>query len=188
MTDDSNHSAVTLEHAIQFGFIINIFAKIEMQMQITAAGILDTDLGTALILMGDTHYRQKQTTLRNLHATRGIDGYPNQQLIEILDEVSELSKLRNHIAHATWVAGRKPGSIKPMGMVLRGGKPRPYGHNQNEKNYTAADLEAPARRLEAISKRFTKFLSESGLEAKVQANIDAIISSTTASPGKPSSK
>ncbi len=188
MTDDSNYSAVRPEHAACFGFIINTFAKIEMQMQIAAAGILDTDLGTAVILMGDTHYRQKQTTLRNLHATLGVDGYLNPQLTGILDEVSKLSKLRNHIAHSTWTAGRKPGSIKPMGMVLRGGTPKPYGHDDNEKNYTVVDLEASARRLEAISKRFTKFLSETGLEAKVQANIDAIISSTTASPGKPPSK
>ncbi len=188
MTDDSNYSAVTPEHATAFGFIINIFAKIEMQMQITAAGILDTDLGTALILMGDTHYRQKQTTLRNLHATHGIAGHWNPQLIEILDEVSKLSKLRNHIAHSTWRAGRKPGSIKPMGMALRGGTPKPYGYKHNEKNYTVADLEASARSIAATSKRFTKFLSETGLEAKVQANIDAIISSTTASPGKPPSQ
>ena len=188
MTDDPNYSAVTPEHATAFGLIINIFAKIEMQMQITAAGILDTDLGTAVILMGDTHYRQKQTTLRNLHATHGIAGYLNPRLIEILDEVSKLSKLRNHIAHSTWRAGRKPGSVKPMGMALRGGTPKPYGHEHNEKNYTVADLEASARSIEATSRRFTKFLSETGLEAKVQSNIAAIISSTTASPGKPPSQ
>lgn len=188
MTDNSNYSAIMPEHAMQFGFIINIFAKIELQMQIAAAGILDTDLGTALILMSDTHYRQKQTTLRNLYATLGIDGYPNPKLIEILDAVGKLSKLRNHIAHSTWTAGRKPGSIKPMGIMLRGGIPKPYGHEENEKNYTVEDLVASARRLEAISRQFDKFLSETGLGAKVQANIDAIMSSTTASPGKPSSQ
>ncbi len=188
MTDDPNYSPVTPEHAIHFGFIINIFAKIEMQIQIAAAGILDADLGTAVILMGDTHYRQKQTTLRNLHATRGVDGYLNPELTAILDEIAKLSKLRNLVAHATWTAGRQPGAIKPMGMVLRGGIPRPYGHDHNEKNYTVADLEASARNLEATSKRFERFLSDTGLEARVQANIDAIISSTTPSPGKPPSR
>ncbi len=74
MTDNPDFSPVTLDHATQFGLIINIFAKIEMQMQIAVAGMLNTDLATAVILMGDTHYRQKQATVRNLNETIGIDG------------------------------------------------------------------------------------------------------------------
>lgn len=178
MTNPDSASPVTSDHAMQFGFIINIFAKIETQMEIAVAGMLNTDFATAIILMGDTHYRQKQTTLRNLNQTIGIDGYVNAGLIEILDDLQKLSLLRNRIAHSVWTVGRRPGSLKPMQLILRGKKPKPLGHHHNEKAYTVEDLRASANSLEDISRRFTALLSETGLTDRVEANIDKIKMST----------
>lgn len=188
MSNDPSLSAVTPDHATQFGFIINIFAKLEIHMQTAAAGILNTDLATAIILMGGTPYRQKQQTLRHLNQTIGVNGHIDQDLIAILDDLKKFSILRNQIAHCLWVSGRRPGMIKPMQLILRTNAPEPLGHYHNEKNRSVADLHDAAGELEAISRRFVAFLSRSGLSARVAANIEKIASLSTSSPGKPCSE
>ena len=55
-------------------------------MQTAVAGMLDTDVATAILLMGDTNYRQKRQTVRNIYQTRGIDGHIHPGLIDLLDE------------------------------------------------------------------------------------------------------
>ena len=59
MNDTETPSVVTPEHATAFGYIIHAFARLEFHMQTAVAGMLDTDAGTAILLMGDTSYRQK---------------------------------------------------------------------------------------------------------------------------------
>jgi hypothetical protein len=157
-----------------FGTIINIFAKIESQMMVCAAGVLDTDLATAYILMADTHYRQKRQTLLHLNSTVGVDGQRNGVLTRILNDLHKFSTLRNQIAHSTWADGRKPGAIKPMQLKLRGETPKPLGDFHNEKNYTAEDLQREAMQLETIARRFRVFLIGSGLQERVEANIEKI--------------
>ena len=75
MAEHHTPSPVTAAHVLHFGYIIHVFAQIELDMQVATAGILGTDLGTAVILMGDMNYRQKRQTLRHLNSTIGIDGY-----------------------------------------------------------------------------------------------------------------
>src|SRR5690348_10813383 len=91
LSKNDSASPVTHDHALWFGHIINIFAQLELLMMIAAAGILDQDLATAYILMGDTHYRQKQQTLRHLHTTLGVNGLQEPELTSILDEIHKQS-------------------------------------------------------------------------------------------------
>jgi hypothetical protein len=186
MADDI--SPFTDEHAKYFGHIINIFARIETQMMVCAAGILNTDLATAYILMADTHYRQKRQTLLHLNITLGINGYREPELTAILDGIHKLSGLRNAIAHNTWVKGNRPNSIKPMQLILRGEEPTPLGHWHNEQSYTPDDLRADAIKLETLSRRLAELLETTGLEERVHAKIDAINPATSSREGSPSAK
>jgi hypothetical protein len=188
MSKPESLSPVTPEHARYFGHIINIFARIEHQMMVCVAGMLDSDLATAHILMADTHYRQKQQIVRHLNTTLGINGHVNQDLIAVLDDLHKLSSLRNAIAHCIWTKGNRPGTIKPMQLNLRAKEPKPLGHQHNERGYTSDELKAEANKLEAISRRFRDLLDRSRLWATVEAKINKIPSSITPSPGKPSSK
>ena len=188
MNDTETPSVVTPEHATAFGYIIHAFAKLEFHMQTAVAGMLDTDAGTAILLMGDTNYRQKRQTVRNIHQTRGIDGYVHPGLTNLLDEIHALSGLRNHIAHSIWTSGQQPGSIKPMYLKTRGKFPTPVGHWHNEKDYTLEELRAAANSLNDMSRRFVQLLEDTGLMARVEANIEKIAESTEESPGNPSSK
>ena len=183
MTDTSQ---MTNDHLFLFGVIINTFAEIEIQMQFAAAGMLDTHLGTAIIMMGDTPYRQKQQTLRHLNTTTGIGGQINQEMVAILDDLNKRSKLRNQIAHSAWVNGQGPGTIKPMQVQLRGKRPRELGHWHNEKDYTVDDLKAEAQKLGAIHQRFGKLLEQTGLMARVEANIAQSAEPTSPSRSEPS--
>lgn len=183
MTNHSDISCVTTEHALQFGIIIHLFAKIEALLQISAAGILDTHLGTAMILMGDMSYRQKRQTLTHLNTTIGVDGYISEDLTKLLDDIHKISKIRNWIAHATWTTGHRPNSIKPMQLNIRREKPTPLGHHHNEQDYTVEDFKNSAKKLDDIDRRFNSFLKSSGLMARVETRIEVIKSSTGPSPG-----
>ena len=188
MNETETPSVVTPEHAKAFGYIIYSFAKFEFHMQTAVAGMLDTDVATAILLMGDTSYRQKRQTVTNIHQTRGIDGYVHPDLTNLLDEIQGYSGLRNHIAHSIWTSGQRPGSIKPMYLKLRSEFPAPVGDWHNEKDYTLEELRTAANSLNDISRRFVRFLEDTGLMARVAANIEKIAESTEESPGNPSSK
>ena len=188
MNETETPSVVTPEHATAFGYIIHTFAKLEFHMQTAVAGMLDTDVATAILLMGDTNYRQKRQVVRNIHQTRGIDGYVHPDLTNLLDEIHAHSGLRNHIAHSIWTSGQRPESIKPMYLKTRGKFPTPVGDWHNEKDYTLEELRAAANILNDILRRFLQFLEDTGLMARVAANMEKIAESTEESPGNPSSR
>ncbi len=182
-------AALSADHLKWFGFFINTFARIELQMQIAAAGMMGTDLGTAIIAMHGSQYRQKRLAVKNLSRTLGINGKRIPELEALLDQVHKFSQLRNRIAHSTWTEGRRPGSAKPMVMTLSDDdEPGLLGHYHNERDWTPADLKAEAIKLEKLANDITDVLRSTGLEARVQAMIDKSKSSTSERPGKPSSK
>ena len=183
MTKSDDLYPITPEYAVQFGFIISLFAKIELNMQTAAAGILEIDLGTAIILMGDINYNQKRQTLRHLNTTIGIKGYKSNELASLLDDLHKQSKLRNRVAHATWTEGHRPNSIKPMQLILRREEPKPLGYDHNEPDFTVEDLANEVKKLAEIDHRFVTFLNTSGLAARVEAKIEAIKSATASPPG-----
>ena len=123
---------VTKEHALWFGVIITEFARFELRMHLAAAGILNQDIGTAMILLGGMNFRQKVQTVWHLNRTIGADGKPSPEIAESLIEARKLSKLRNYIAHSTWTDGRKNGAIKPMFVGTHGDKLKVMGHDHNE--------------------------------------------------------
>lgn len=168
----TNVSPITPEHAKHFGFIITIFAQIELQMQVAVAGILNVDLATAIIMFNEMGHRLKDQTIRHLNTTVGVNGLVSRELIEILDSLNKISPLRNKIAHVVWKAGRNPDSIKPMQLLLRKEKPTPIGHRHNEKEYQLSEIEESARSIAKIQRRFDAFLKSSGLEERVAVKID----------------
>lgn len=183
MSESEEPPVITPEHAKAFGYIIHTFAKLEHNMQITVAGMLDTDLATTMLLMSDTHYRQKRQTTRNIHLTRGVNGEVNPDLSALLDDIQNFNTLRNHIAHSIWTAGQRPGSIKPMYIKTRSDFPKPVGHWHNEKDYTLSELQETANSLNDTVRRFDEFLRDTGLLQRVAANIEQINDPTHESPG-----
>ena len=180
---EKNVSPVTKDHLTAFGALTHHFAQAEHLMYIAAAGIMNLDLGSAIILMGDTNYSQKRQTLRHLNTTIGVNRQKSTEISEFLTTLHKHSKLRNWIAHSQWVAGKRTGSIKPMQLVLRREEPKPIGHHHNEEDYTAEEIWEKTREIHCAHKSFNRYLKESGLRSRVEAKIAEIRSSTASSPG-----
>lgn len=174
---------VTVEHLKGFGAITHLFARSENLMYIAAAGILDVDMGTAIILLGDGSYSQTRQTLRHLNTTIGVEGQRSPEIQAYLDAAHKKSKLRNWVAHSTWVAGRRPGSIKPMQLILRSDEPKPLGHWHNEKDYTAEELWVHGADLHRLNYNFNVYLARTGLLQRVAAKSESTNSPTASSPG-----
>jgi lysophospholipase L1-like esterase len=174
MLDKNKSYSVTEEHATGFGIIISIFAKLEHQMCIAAAGILGSDLGTASILLSTMQYRQKWQTLNHLNMTIGVNGATSPGLRDLLNRIDKHSTLRNLIAHALWTEGRRPESIKPMQIRTRSDTLKMIGHDDSEKDYTVDDLRDAAKALDAVDQEFSRYLQTSGLEARVKVKLDEL--------------
>ena len=172
MADDKDLYAVTPEHARWFGVIISEFARFETRLFIAVGGILDTDLGTSLILLGDVNLRQKIQTLRHLNSTLGIEGHVNPVIEDVLEEVGKLSTLRNWIAHCTWNEGRREGTIKPMIIGLRGEEIKLRGHEHNEPEFSLDYFKEEAEKLIATSSKLMNELCSTGLYDKVMVNME----------------
>ena len=132
MSDTDGYYSVTEDHAMYFGIIISIFAKLEHKVYIAGAGMLNSDLGTAYILLGTMPYSQKRQTLVHLNTTLGVNGCTSADLRIILERIDKHSTLRNLIAHALWTEGSRPGSIKPMQIRLRSDTLKAIGHQHHE--------------------------------------------------------
>ena len=94
MSDTDGYYSATEDHAMYFGIIISIFAKLEHQMYIAAAGMLNSDLGTAYILLGTMPYSQKRQTLVHLNTTLGVNGCTSADFRIILERIDKHSTLR----------------------------------------------------------------------------------------------
>lgn len=175
MEDDTDLDAITPDFAVLFGFIIAMFAKLERQMTIAMAGLLDTDLGTAAILMSSAGFSTKRQTLHHINWTTPMAGTFNADLSALLAEIEQLTKVRNLIAHSIWASGTRPDSIRPMNIDTRGKKLKLVGYEHTERDYTVDDIRNEGRKIDTVQRRLIALLESSGLIAKVQANIDALL-------------
>jgi len=182
MSDDADLDPITPDFAVLFGFIISMFAKLERQMTIAMAGLLDTDLGTAAILMSAAGFSAKRQTLHHINWTTPMAGTFNADLSALLAEIELLTKVRNLIAHSIWVRGTRPDSIRPMNIDTRGKRLKLFGHEDTERDYTVDDIRNEGRKIDALQRELIALLESSGLLAKVQANIDAL---RPTNPGPP---
>jgi hypothetical protein len=183
MPDEKDLYPVTSEHALWFGVIISEFARFEMRLHVAAAGILGTDMGTAMILLGDMTLRKKIQTIRHLNTTIGINGQINKDVKSALASTRKLSKLRNQIAHAGWIQGRRPNSIKPLSLLLAGEEPKSLGAHHNEKDYLPEDLKNEAEKVTRASVKFYEVLRKEGLLDQIREKIETTKQSTSSSNG-----
>jgi hypothetical protein len=179
---------VTEEHAIWFGIIVHLFAKCESNMRVAIAGILNIDMGSALIMTGELQYRQLRQTLMHLNNTRGVNGYIVDGVNDALDGIHSYSKLRNWIAHSTWVEGSRPKSIKPLRLITRSDFPKTLGVHHNENTYTPKELEEAAIGLESASIKLTDAMEAAGIFDTIEDSIAKTTPSNSDEGGNPSSK
>ena len=183
MSDESH--TITRDHFIPFGCIVHVFAKIEFLLQAATGALVGTDLSSALFMTGDLGFRAKRDCLLSITKLKRPDIV--SELEEILKRVQTANKLRNSVAHSIWKPGRRPNSIKPIGIVTRGGQARFVGVSDNEKDWTLEELWNNAHEIELLHAELDNFVERVGLAAIIRRMTEDTNESASAN-GIPPSK
>jgi hypothetical protein len=106
-------NCLTERHLMLFGAIIRWFARYELLMQEIMACVAESDCSVVTLLTHGLNFSEKRQTLLNLLRHRMIPLDRFDQVNNYLMIPHTLTRLRNEIAHAEWVAGTGPNSIQP---------------------------------------------------------------------------
>jgi hypothetical protein len=168
----ANKYVTTNDHRLAFGSIIESFARFERLVELVISNALGTDIGMATIAISGLGFSAKCDTAIALITVKctGNDSKNAEEITRFIREFNEFIGLRNHIAHRVWKPGRKPNTIKPLGLIVRG-KLKGYGLSNNDIEYTVKDLIDTANNLIKIYDDFKDFL--------VSCNITPVIAEKT---------
>lgn len=172
--DFEKDDAVKFTHFAGFGGIIHAFAGFEWLMQLTFAAISGGNHQHILIMTRALTFSQKRDTLYSFMEIFKTPNEYRDPITRLLDEVDTHSTLRNNIAHAIWHEGRRPGSIRPMTIITKGGKGKMLGHDDSHKDYTDREIGIIGDRLRAVHNEYIQFLRSSGLMAIIDKQMDDI--------------
>lgn len=154
---------MTDHHFYTFGYIIVTFAKIERGLRYYIAHILNTDIAMVSILTKPYSVRHYQNVIKSFMEMPDFDEAHKDELNQLLGRLKPLQKIRNYIAHSAWIAGARPDSIKPLDLYIHNNKPEFWGIDDEEKDYTQADLDAFAVETENLQADFIRFYKTHGI-------------------------
>jgi hypothetical protein len=147
------------DHMMAFGSIVQHFARHEFLMQGIMCALLKIPLSNVSMLTSGLGYAGKRDALRSLLRDTDIAGDRRERIVWFLGELHKHNQLRNHVAHSMWIAGTRPGSIKPLGADPRGGDAKFLGLDPAEKDYMLAELTEIADELGRNFDRFRDYLA-----------------------------
>jgi len=188
MANKPKSSPLTPDHFAAFGAIIHHFARHEYLMQCIVSALIEVPLVPVSILTVELGYRARRETLLSLMRAKPL---PKKQLERIETFLSILDKrngLRNAIAHNVWKSGTQAGSIRPVGISVRGGEARFKGLAEGEDEYTADKLRRTANELARSYDKFVAYLDDEGFLLYIPRNTDVSSSETSLPSGTPSAK
>jgi hypothetical protein len=151
------------DHFRAFGAIIHVFARHETLMVGAISKLLGADIVLFSMVAAELPYRGKRDTLLALIKEKPLPDDQIEKLSGYLGELHKWNKLRNAIAHSVWKPGGRPGSIKPMGLSVRGGETTYTGIEPDERDYTKAELISIGNQLISLRLRFFKYLQSIAL-------------------------
>jgi hypothetical protein len=185
--------AVQVQHLRIFGAIIQYFARLELLMTSIVAQLLQISMTDSMIMMAGVGYAAKRAALLSILENHDVPLDRKTKIIKFLDEFHKHNNLRNNIAHNSWLEGRRPNSIKPGLVIVRGGKGRFIGVEDNEPDMTFEDFSVAMCELGNLYNAFLDYLEPIGLLTPIEADEDAPkrtrkSSSTSSERGGPPTK
>jgi hypothetical protein len=187
MSDNEIYPA-TLAHMQGFGTIIQWFARHETLMACLAAKLLDAHLGPTAFLMAGLGYAGKRDAILSLLKHSSLRADQKEKVESFLEELQGYNRLRNNAAHSVWIEGKRPDSIKPMVVVVKGGSGKVIGLKDNEQDYTPRELLQTADKISFLYNRFRDYLLAEGLLPVIAEKTEVSSPATSALPGSPSAK
>jgi len=159
---------LTSNHILAFGGITYNYAKIEGALEIIISDMLNIDVGTTVIITEPYSSLDLRNVIKALNKLIALPNNLNEELAQIVGDLQSFGSLRNNIAHNTWTDGDRPGSIKPMRMNIRSGKPVPTGHEEGEQDHTADELQNKVNELKNLHDRVRRFIVDSGAAERIE--------------------
>jgi hypothetical protein len=161
-----------LSHFARFGAIIYAFARIEHLIQAATAAVSGVEDSKLAVLTRSMTYAQKRDTLYSYLVIDNFAPDKAAQIRDLFDRAHEFNYLRNCIAHAIWVEGTRPASVRPQYIDVRFGKGRLVGFDDDERDYTMDELGNAANSLRKITNEIIRYLRDSGIAPAISAKIE----------------
>ncbi len=146
------------EHYLAFGAITHMFARNERLIERAIAAIAKTHPGWMALVTVGLPYSGKKDAFLSMLPYMKLSKVKRENLAGFVERLHTHAGLRNSIAHSVWQKGRKPGSVKPVGISVRGGRAKLRGLVHNEPEYTVEQLQKIADELTILHNSFRDYL------------------------------
>ena len=111
---DQGSPQVTDRHLLQFGRIVQAFARHEVLMQAMMAAVSGADVESIRVLTASLRFPERRDALLALLRQHAVPVDRIEQVRAYLQVPSSFMALRNDIVHAAWTEAIAPGSIWPV--------------------------------------------------------------------------
>jgi hypothetical protein len=179
---------LTPDHFMAFGSIIQNFARHEYLMQTLMSAIIEAPVTPISMLTVELSYRARREALLSLMKAKPLPKKQIERIETFLSSLHKRNALRNAIAHNVWKEGKRSGTVRPLGLSVRGGAVAFKGMADDEEEYTVDKLIKIANELGRLHDKFSAYLEKEGLLVFISEKIDTKSDDTSSSPGKPSAK
>lgn len=156
--------ALTNDHFLAFGAIIQQFARHEYLMQVLMSSIVEAPVTPVSMLTVELGYSAKRNALLSLIKAKPLPKKQAQKIVTFLARLQKRSGLRNAIAHHVWKEGSRPNSVRSLGLSIRRGEAAVLG---NDEEYTIEKLFRIADELSRLFDQFLDFLDKEGFLASI---------------------
>jgi hypothetical protein len=108
---------LTEQHLVQFGTIVQWFARYEVLMQEIMAAVSGADMTSIKLLTVDLDFTAKRDALFRLLRHRAVPHDQLDQVQSYFQVADTFISLRNDIVHSAWLKGAPQNSIWPLWLT-----------------------------------------------------------------------
>jgi hypothetical protein len=161
MTGFAGLEHMTRDHFAGFGMVITMTCHLDDLLDHIIVAMTKAEI-TIAPLLSLLNVNEKRDYIVALAGVAAWPPYAIDGLTRLMKRTEEAFKLRNDIAHNVWRKGRRPGTIKPISIRARRTL-KMLGSGHNEREWTAAQLEAEARKFHQLGLELAQFMKQYGL-------------------------
>jgi hypothetical protein len=174
---------LTGEHVYAFGSLTYQYAIAESGIRICLAGLLKADLDDMLVLTDSYSAVALRNVAKVIAKTHIKDERERDRFVELVGRLKAHGPLRNHIAHSRWKPGKRPGSIKVLGIDIRSGSLKVLGHQDDEQDWLASEIMDDAAKLMKLNRDIVAYMEDTGIRDFIEDQMDDTSSVTASDHG-----